>query len=156
MRALRHIAGILLAAVGVLFALGTIIHFFDPDPEVPFWMVCLMFVTLGVIPLGGAFGLLRTTVLSPGKPCPGCGCEERHAAGVLRRSHNPWLFHFGGWLFASLWGASRERQVRCAQCDTLYLTETRGSRIAGVLLWIFLLLVLLAAIVEQLGGAHNK
>jgi hypothetical protein len=154
-RALRHIAGVLLATAGVLFALGAVSHFFDPDPEVPFWMACLILVILGLVPLGGAFVLLRTTVLSPSKPCPSCGCEERHAAGVLRRSHNPWLFHFGGWLFASLWGASRERQVRCVRCDTLYVTETRGSRIAGVILWIFLLLLLLATIVEQLGGSHK-
>jgi peptidoglycan/LPS O-acetylase OafA/YrhL len=155
MSVLKHIAGILLAAIGVLFALGAIAHFFDPEPDIPFWMSGIMLVVLGLFPLVGAFALLRTTVLRPSKPCPQCGGKDHQAAGILRHSHNPWLFHFGGWLFASLWGASRERQVRCVQCDKLYFTETRGTRIAGVCLWVFLLLLVIAAIVEQLGGSRE-
>ena len=152
MRALKHIAGILLAAVGVLFALGAVVHVFNPDPEVPLWMVGVMFVVLGLLPLGGAFALLRPTVTAPSRACPQCGGKERQAAGVLRSSHNPWFFHFGGWFFASLWGASREQQVRCIQCDKLYMTDTRGTRIAGVLLWVFLLLLLVGVIVQQFEG----
>src|SRR6185436_14906914 len=141
MRVLKHIAGILLATVGVMFVLGAVVSVFNPDREVPLWMVGVMFLVLGLLPLAGAFALLRATVTAPGRPCPQCGDTERQPAGVLRTSHKPWLFHFGGWLFASLWGASREQQVRCAQCETLYMTDTRGTRIAGVLLWVFLLLV---------------
>jgi hypothetical protein len=149
MKALKHTVGIFLATIGVMFVLGGIIHVFDPDPEVPLWMVGVMIVVLGLLPLGGAFALLRATVTAPSRSCPQCGGTERHAAGVLRRSHNWWLFHFGGWLFASLWGGSREQQVRCAQCDTLYLTDTRGTRIAGVLLWVFLMLVALLLILQE-------
>ena len=152
MKALKHIAGILLATVGVMFALGAVLHVFDPDPEIPLWMIGVMFVVLGLLPLGGAFALLRTTLTAPSRSCPQCGGRERQPAGVLRTSHNPWLFHFGGWLFAGLWGASREQQVRCAQCETLYLTDTRGTRIAGVLLWVFLLLVVGGVIVQMFEG----
>ena len=152
MRALKHIAGILLAAVGVLFSLGAGVHVFDPDPEVPLWMAGVMFVVLGLVPFGGAFALLRATFTAPSRPCPQCGGTERQAAGVLRSSHNPWLFHFGGWLFASLWGASREHQVRCVQCDRLYMTDTRGTRITGVLLWVFIVLVVFGVIVQQFEG----
>ena len=152
MKRLKHIAGILLAVIGVMFILGAVVHVFDPDPEVPLWMVGVMFGILGLLPLGGAFSLLRATLTAPSKPCPQCGGAQRQPAGVLRKSHNRWLFHFGGWLLASLWGASREQQVRCTDCDTLYLTETRGTRIAGVLLWVVLLLWLFGIIVQQFEG----
>jgi hypothetical protein len=152
MRALKHITGILLATIGVMFVLGAVLSLFDPDPDVPLWIVGVMFLVLGLLPLSGAFALLRATVTAPSRRCPQCGGTERQAAGVLRSSHNPWLFHFGGWLFASLWGASREQQVRCAQCETLYMTDTRSTRIAGVLLWVFLLLVVFGVIVQQFEG----
>jgi hypothetical protein len=112
------------------------------------WVTGILFFVLGALPLAGAFALLRATLTAPSRPCPQCGGTQRHAAGVLRHSHSLWLWHVGGWLFASLWGASREQQVRCIQCDTLYLTDTRATRIAGVLLWIFLLLCALGIIVQ--------
>jgi hypothetical protein len=150
MRALKHIAGILLATVGVMFVLGAAASVLDPDPEIPLWMVGMVFLVLGLLPLGGAFALLRVAITAPSRSCPKCGGTERQPAGVLRTSHNPWLFHFGGWLFASLWGSSREQQVRCDQCATLYMTATRGTRIAGILLWILLLLVLIGVIAQQI------
>lgn len=113
-----------------------------------------MLVVSGLLPLAGAFALLRATFTVPGKPCPQCGGTERQAAGVLRKSYNPWLFHFCGWLFAALWGARREQQVRCVQCDRLYMIETRGTRIAGVLVWVFVLLMLAVVLVEQLAGGR--
>lgn len=149
MRTLKHIAGIILATVGVMFVLSAVVCVFAPDPEVPMWMLGVMFVVLGLLPLGGAFALLRATVAAPGRSCPQCGGTERQPAAVLRSTRNLWLLHFGGWLLASLWGASREEQVRCAQCDTLYMTHTRATRIAGVLLWVFLLLVVFGAILQQ-------
>src|ERR1051326_4365138 len=83
-------------------------------------MVGVMFVVLGLVPLGGSFALLRATVVAPSRSCPQCGGRERQAAGVLRKSQNPWLFHFCDWLFASLWGASREQQAvatgKCKYC----------------------------------------
>ena len=148
MKALKHIAGILLATVGAFFILGSIGSLLERDPEIPLWMVGVMFV-LGLLPLGGAFALLRATLTTPSRPCPQCGGTERQAAGVLRSARNPWITAFGGWLFSSLWGASRERQVRCAHCDTLYLTDTKGTRIAGVIFWVILLLVLFSSIYEQ-------
>lgn len=149
MKILKHIAGILLATMGVFFVLASCALFLQPDPEAPRWTAGVIIVALGLAPLVGAFLLLRVTLTTPEKACPQCGGDTRHPAGVLQRHHNPWVFHFGGWLFASLWGASREQQVRCARCDTLYLTDTRGSRIAGVLFWIVLLLLLVAVLAGQ-------
>jgi len=40
--------------------------------------------------------------------------------------------------------------VQCAQCDKLYLADMRGTRIAGILLWIFLLLFISGGIAESL------
>jgi hypothetical protein len=149
MRTLKHISGILLAAVGVTITLGAAARVFTPDPELPLWMAGVLFVLLGLLPLAAAFLLLRAALTAPAKSCPQCGGTQHLAAGVLRSSHNRWLFHFGGWLLASLWGASRERQVRCAQCESLYLTDTRGTRIAGVLLWVFLLLVVFGLVAQR-------
>jgi hypothetical protein len=147
MKTLKHIGGILLATVGVMFVLGAITAAFDRDPEMLWWMVAIMFVVLGLLPLAGAVVLLRRRATElPSAHCPQCGGTERAPAGVLTRSHNPWLYHFGGWLFASLWGASRQQQVRCLHCDSLYLTETKGTRIAGICLWVFMLLLLLSTI----------
>lgn len=142
MKALRHIAGILLAALGIVVVLSTIGQLANPDPEIALWFIVIQSVVLGLFPLGGAFLLLRPALTALGQPCPQCGGREHAPAATLRTAHNPWLYHFGGWLLSSLWGASRGTQVRCAQCDALYLTETRATRIAGVFLWIFLLLVL--------------
>ncbi len=155
MRGLKHIVGSLLAAVSVFIVLVAGAYLFETDPEVPPAFVGLMFVVLGVLPLVGAFALLRPALFQPGKACPHCGEKDHHPAGVLRRSNNPWMFYFGGWLIALLWGASRKRQVRCVQCDTLYDTDTRGSRVAGVMLLVFFLLLLFGAIVELLWGSHE-
>ena len=142
MKILKHIAGILLATVGVMFSLGGIERLLHPGKDEPLWLIGVMIAVLGLLPLAGAFALLRATLTTPSRPCPQCGGKERRPAGILRSSRNPWISHLGGWLFGAVWGASRERQVRCAQCDTLYLTHTRGTRIAGVLVWIFILLIL--------------
>src|SRR5436305_504910 len=120
MRALKHIMGVLLATVGFTFIIGTVALVVDRDPDLPLWIVGVMLIVLGLLPLGGAFFLLRATLTAPSRACPQCGGTERQAAGVLRRSHNLWLFHLGGWLLASLWGASRQQQVRCSECETLY------------------------------------
>jgi hypothetical protein len=149
-KALRRITGVLLAAVGVAFILGAVALLVDRDQDVPPWMIGVMLIILGLLPLGGAFFLLRPTLIAPSRVCPQCGGKQQQAAGVLRRSHSLWLLYLGGWLFASLWGASRQQQVRCCQCETLYLTETRVTRIAGVLLWVFLLLILLGVLAEAL------
>ena len=151
MRTLKRISGILLATVGVLFVLAAVFCVFDPDPQIPLWTVGVMFVVLGLLPLGGAFALLWASVTAPSKTCPKCGGTEHRPAGLLRTSSNPWLLILVG-LFASLWGASREEQVQCAHCETLYFTDTRATRIVGVLLWVFLLLVLFGMIVQQFEG----
>ncbi|MDB6023989.1 MAG: hypothetical protein JWM68_212 [Verrucomicrobiales bacterium] len=140
MKQLKYIAGILLATVAAMAVLGTISFLLNPDPDVPWWIVGVMFV-LGLVPFGGAFLLLRDNLTVASRPCPKCKSAERRIAGVLRRP-NKWAQHIGGILLASLWGASRGQQVQCIHCNTLYLTQTRGSRIAGILLWIFLLLAL--------------
>ncbi len=154
MKVLRHIAGILFATLGLIFVLSAGGQLVSPDSEIPLWLTGILFVVLGLLPLGGAFLLLRPTLTAPSKPCPQCGGNEHKAAASLKRSHNRWLFHLGGWLLSLLWGASRGTQVRCAQCDTLYVTDTRASRIGGVLLWIFLLLVL-GGLIEILSEARR-
>lgn len=58
--------------------------------------------------------------------------------------------NFGGWLLAALWAASRDCLVRCVQCHTLYFIETRGARIADILLWIFILLILFGILADFL------
>ena len=146
MKALKHIGGILLATIGVLFVLGTIAQAFDKESEIPGWLITVMFFVLGLLPLAGAVALLRGAAELPTAQCPKCGGAEHAPAGVLTTRNNPWLFHFGGWLLASLWGASRQQQVRCVQCESLYFTQTRGGRIAGICLWVFLLLVLFGCI----------
>ena len=124
------------------------LHFSNADRQ---WIVTAYSLAFGsLLLLGGAFFLLRATLIAPSRVCPQCGGTERQAAGVLRRSQNLWLLHLGGWLVASLWGASRQQQVRCCQCETLYFTDTRATRIAGVLLWVFLLLILLGVLAETL------
>ena len=139
---IKHVSGILLATAGVLFVFGSVAQLLNRESEIPLWGSVAFLIFLGLAPLAGAAVLLRKAVTTPTMPCPKCGSTECQAAGVLRKSHNPWMFHFGGWLLSSLWGASREKQVRCVQCETLYLANTRGSRIAGILLWIMLLLIL--------------
>jgi hypothetical protein len=148
MRALKHTAGVLLATVGVLFVLAAAMSVSEPDPEVPTWMVAGLLLVLGLIPLGGALALLWAAVTAPIRLCPQCGGSGQRPAGVLRKTNSLWLLHLCGWLFASLWGASRDKQVRCAQCETLYTTDTRGTRIAGILLWVLLLLVVSGVIAE--------
>ena len=150
MKALKHVGGILLGAVGVLFILGTLAAMFDRGSGTPLGMNLLLFAGLGLAPLAGAFLLLRPSVTAVREArCPQCGGNQHEMAGLLRSLQGSRLMSFFGGFLASLWGASRERQVRCIQCDTLYFTETKGSRVAGTLLWIFLLMLLLAEILQQ-------
>jgi hypothetical protein len=149
MKAVRFIAGILLATIGVVFTLGTVLDVLSQQSDLYWWMSAAFFVVLGLLPLAGAVALLkRSAVELPPRHCPRCGGTEQAPAGVLMRS-SYWV-HLGAWPLGILWGASRGKQVRCVQCDELYFTETKGTRIAGILLWIFLLLLLLGAIVQHL------
>ncbi len=148
MGVVRHISGLFLAALGLLFAIGAIALVFDKESDLPVWMIGAMFVLLGLLPLAGAIHLLKRSTAAPPAFCPSCGNPEWAAAGVLTRPNSFWLMHLGGWLLASLWGASRKQQVRCVQCDHLYFAETRGTRIAGILLWVFVLMVLLGTMLD--------
>jgi hypothetical protein len=149
MKALKHVSGILLATVAVVFVLGSVTQLTSNEPEIPAWGVGIMFTVLGLLPLAGAVALLKRRVGTvPPVNCPACGGAERAPAGLFSK-RNFWMMHLGGWLLSSLWGASREQQVRCVQCDALYFTETRGTRIAGIALWVLILLVLLGAIAQQ-------
>ena len=151
LKIVKHIAGILLAAVGVLFTLGSALLILEPDPEVPLWGLGPMVAVFGVIPLLGSFALLWRTLTAPGKACPQCGGRRGRAPVSLTARRN-WLLSFlTGWLLASLWGASRQQQVQCLQCESVYVTDTRGSRIAGVLLWVFVAILAFGVIAEQSG-----
>ena len=143
MKILKHIAGILLATVGVMFFLGGVVRLLHPGKDEPLWLIDLMIAVLGILPLAAAFFLLRTTLTTPSRPCPNAAVRSGWRpvfCGV--RTTRGFLISADFFLFGAIWGASRERQVRCAQCETLYLTHTRATRIAGVLVWIFILLVL--------------
>ena len=150
MKALKHVAGIVLATIGIGFALGSVGDALDGASDTPLWWNAGIFVVLGLAPLAGAVILLRRSATElPPRQCPNCGSTERAQAGVLTKPQTTWLMHSGGWLLASLWGASREQQVRCVQCDGLYFTETRGTRIASIFLWVFLLLMLIGAVARH-------
>lgn len=151
MRTLRHLAGIFLGAVGLVFFLGFLMAMFEPKEDLSWWKLLLFFIGLGCLPLLCAAVLLKRSILGVRQRCcPACASGERAAAGVLITRKSWWAYQFGGWLLASLWGASRERQVRCLKCDTLYFTETRGTRIAGILLWIVMLFFLICAVMDSL------
>ena len=148
MRALKHIAGVLLATFGTTLTLGGIEFLYKGDRNGSGWVIAVEFVLLGLLPLSGAFFLLRKHITEPTKPCPSCGSAERRRASVLRRSPSLLVRHLGGWWLPALWGASRGKQFQCVQCETVYLTDTRSSRVAKLVLWIFLLIWVFAIIVE--------
>ena len=149
--ALRHIGGILLAAIGALFTIGTIAAIAEPDPEFPAWSVAIMLVLFALLPLVGAFFLLRRSLGAPPRNCPKCAADQRRACFGLMKERSFWLFHAAGWILAALWGASREERVECLACSTVYETHTRSTRIAGVLLWVFVLLIAFGVLAQKLG-----
>jgi hypothetical protein len=110
----------------------------------------VVFLVLGLLSLLGAFCLLKQSIINlSAVSCPKCGGAE-HAPTVLPTKRNFWMMHLGGWLLGSLWGTSRGTQVRCTQCDGLYLIQTKGTRIAGILLWVVILLMLLGMFAKQM------
>jgi hypothetical protein len=135
MKALKHMAGIALATAGLSFWIGALILMFDRESDVPPSGAILFFIVLGIIPLGGAVALLRGPFTEPPRPCPQCGGTKHRAAGVHRSVRG-------------LWEASREREVCCLTCNTRYLTATKASRIAGILFWILLLMILFRALIQ--------
>jgi len=157
MNALRHICGLVITAIGCLLLLGVLVALMDPTIELPLSQTTVMLVCMGILPTIGGVRLLRRSFVAPKlRCCPECGCAERAAAGLLQKRHSVWLTRLGGILLSGLWAASREQQVRCIECDHLYFTETRGSRIAAACLWVFVLLwffsVVIGMIPEQSGG----
>jgi hypothetical protein len=150
MNKLRHLGGILLGAVGLLFFIGFLADTVDPQTGLSRTGSLWFFITLGCFPLICAALLLKKSVLGfRHRRCPSCDSEERAPAGLLVTGRSWWAHQFGGWILGSLWGASREKQVRCVQCDTLYFTETRGTRIAGVILWIVALCFVIGEILSN-------
>ena len=117
----------------------------------PWWKSFLFLIALGCLPLLGSAILLMGSILGVrSRRCPACTSGEHAPAGLLLKRTSWWAYYFGGWLLASLWGASREKQVRCLKCDALYFTETRGTYIAGILLWIVVLFFLICAVLDSL------
>jgi len=55
MGALKHVPGILLAAVGAAFALGAVFAAFGPESRTPLWAVAAQFIFFGLAPLVGAW-----------------------------------------------------------------------------------------------------
>jgi hypothetical protein len=103
---------------------------------------------------GSAFFVRRIEHFMAGdnQACPKCGGKEVQPAGILRRHVNPWAMFLGGWVLSLLWSGSRKEEVRCVGCDTIFQRPTRASRVAWVLLIVFILLVLLG-LWAQLSGA---
>lgn len=152
LKILKHIIGLLLATFSVVFLLGGLSSFGSREPEELSWPMVALLLVMGLLFLAGAIVLLRQRANEiPASACPRCGGTQSAPAGLLVRTRHYWLHQFGGWLLASLWGASRQQQVRCVQCDTLYFKETRGTRIAGICLWVLFLLLLLAVLAGYLG-----
>lgn len=150
MKILKNVGGILLGVIGAEFLVSGMVEVISPRSQVSGGVIAIIFL-LGLLLSAGAVALLKRSVteLRPAQ-CTNCGSAEQAPAGVLRRSHNPWLYHLCGWMIASLWGSSRQQQVRCVQCETLYFTETRATRIAGILLWVFILFVSLNVLLNLL------
>ena len=146
-RAIKHILGVLLATISLGGILVIVASLIAPDPRIPWWGLGLIFVSV-VGPTGiGAMALLWKTVTAPTKRCPQCGSRERVRAGVLHRL-KVWPYLVFGLLAASLWGASREREFQCTHCETIYSSDTRSTRITGILLWVFILLTLLCLLAD--------
>jgi hypothetical protein len=151
MKTLRHLGGILLGSIALLFGVGFLWATFDPQPDLPRWKALLFALTLGGLPGLCAAGLLKSSItVVRQRCCPGCGSDEQAPAGLMLKRSNWWAREFGGVILASLWGASREKQVRCVRCDHLYFTETRGTRIAGILLWMVVLWFIIAEVIDSL------
>jgi len=147
MSLLKRISGTLLTAVGVIVILGAIVCLLDKEPFDS--ALVLTFFLFGVLPFATGMLLLRKNPAeATPKHCPKCGGHEHAQAGVLATNAGLMLLliPLGAWLIGCLWGGSRPQQVRCVQCDTLYLIDTRASRITGIALWTLLLLLLLGFI----------
>lgn len=140
MKALRYIGGVLLATLGVLWTLVPLTFFFGPTPKTLVWTDAVIFVVLGLPTLGAGYALLRATLNAPCRPCPQCGSGERQPAVVLRKFFNPWRFVILNFLILEgLWVVSRDVKVRCTQCETRYMTDTRTIRIVRIVFWAFVL-----------------
>ena len=140
MKAVKYIAGILLATFGVFVVIGAVELFAAPDPQIPSWAIWALLIILGLPSLAGAFFLLRSSIIAPGKPCPGCGSMENKLSNTLQRRGGWWAIPVAGWISWALWRSSRGQIVRCVQCETVYTTHTRGTRIAQIFFLIFMLI----------------
>jgi Na+/melibiose symporter-like transporter len=87
MKALKYLAGITLATIGVVFTVGPVVDVFNPQSEWYWWMNAGMFVVLGLLPLAGAVALLKRSATEiPPRRCPRCGRPEQAPAEVLESS----------------------------------------------------------------------
>jgi len=148
-KVLRRLGGLILATIGLVMSLGSATMVVQQDPEVPFWGLAVMF-SIGLLAIFGAIALLkRRQDEIPSRNCPKCGAEDPAPAGVVGNGSILYLFAwFLIWFFplSLLWGASRKHQVRCQACDTLYTIESRSTRIAGIVLWVIIFLLVLSYI----------
>ena len=142
-----------MGATGLLFLIGFLFELMEPETDLPRWTSALLMITLGFFPLLCSGALLKKSVFNVRhRPCPACASEQRAPAGFLVRNRIWWAWYFGGWLLGMLWGASREQQVRCLQCDTLYFTQTRSTRITGALLWMVIIWIFFSVAISSLEG----
>jgi len=151
MKALRHLVGILLGSAALLLLLTGIGAVSNQQLNAPWWMGG-MYLCFGFASLVGSLVLLRRTLFgAPARQCPQCGNTDYRVPALSRARRQGWLIDWlGKHLLGSLWGASREQKVLCAACQTPYFTHTRGSRIAGVLLWVFLFFVLFGQLASKI------
>jgi hypothetical protein len=150
---LKHLAGIFLATVGLAMALGSCTLAFQEDEDIPLWGLVIILL-LGLSAMLGAVALLKRRANDlPSRTCPKCGSQDKARAGIVGTGNILYVVaYFLIWLFplSLLWGASRKQQVRCVNCDTLYLIETRGTRIAGIVFWVLVLLFILGRLGQSL------
>jgi DNA-directed RNA polymerase subunit RPC12/RpoP len=98
---------------------------------------------------GTEFTSAETAASEVTKPgCPQCGSLKNQPAISLQSSVNPLAMHFGGLIVSTLFSASRQQRMRCLDCGKFYLTTTKSSRVALIVLVIVLGLIALSIVLD--------
>ena len=139
-RGLKRLGGIVLAAVGMIFALSFLALLFR-HAGFPWWSIVVGFVLLSVAPFSGAYFLLKDEIQAPSKSCPKCGAVERAPCLSLRKSRSFLPYYVFGWLLTALWKASKEEEFRCLSCETVYFSDSKSTRISSLALCVFVLMI---------------
>jgi hypothetical protein len=81
-KALKYVAGILLATISLLLLIGGVLLIAKPD-DTPLWAAVVVML-MGLLILAAAVALLKwTCAKTPAPQCPKCGASEKVPAGVM-------------------------------------------------------------------------